>query len=62
MVQDVPYDVWRHITSFLSPDEVERLYTVNRMLFSLAMDQRYKEAVIGFLYHPDTERSLTRLM
>jgi len=62
MVQDVPYDVWRHITSFLSPDEVKQLYTVNRTLFSLAMDQRYKEAVIGFLFHPDTERSLTRLM
>jgi hypothetical protein len=62
MVQDVPSHIWRYITSFLSPDEVKQLYTVNRMLFCLAMDQRYKEAFIGRLFHPDTERGLTRLM
>jgi hypothetical protein len=35
---ELPYDVWLLITSFLTREEVWRLFSVNRILFSIAMD------------------------
>jgi hypothetical protein len=45
---ELPYDVWLHIVSFLKHEEVWRLLSVNRTLFSIAMDDHYKTTSIGF--------------
>jgi len=45
---ELPYDVWLHIISFLNRDEVWRLLSVNRTLFSIAMGEHYKTTYIGF--------------
>jgi hypothetical protein len=45
---ELPYDVWLHIISFLNSDEVWRLLSVNRTLFSIAMAEHYKTTYIGF--------------
>ncbi|KAF8910608.1 hypothetical protein CPB84DRAFT_1764116 [Gymnopilus junonius] len=60
-MQDIPYDVWLHITSFLSPEEVSNLYTLNSSLLGIALDARYRMAFIGSLNRRSTERSLNRL-
>jgi len=45
---ELPYDVWLLITSFLTRNEVWRLLSVNRTLFSIAMDGHYGTTYIGF--------------
>ena len=60
-MQDIPYDVWLHIASFLGPEEVENLLTLNSMFLSIALDTRYWMAFIGPLYRRATQRSLNRL-
>ncbi|PPQ95216.1 hypothetical protein CVT26_014907 [Gymnopilus dilepis] len=60
-MQDIPYDVWLHIASFLGPEEVENLLTLNTMFLSIALDTRYWMAFIGPLYRRATQRSLNRL-
>jgi len=46
-MNDLPYDIWFQITTYLSHDEVKLLYAVNRALFDIAMDLRYEEAMIS---------------
>ncbi|KAF8183425.1 hypothetical protein BJ912DRAFT_551433 [Pholiota molesta] len=58
--QDLPYDVWEHITTFLSSAETKRLLCVNRTLFAIAMNERYRTRTIGNMLW-DTRRSLARL-
>lgn len=60
-MQDIPYDVWLHIMSFLPPEEVENVYTLNSTLLSIALDARYRLAFIGSLNNRSTVRSLNRL-
>ncbi|KDR76197.1 hypothetical protein GALMADRAFT_225877 [Galerina marginata CBS 339.88] len=62
MVVDLPYDVWLHVASYLSSEEVKRLYSVNRVLFNIAMDLLYNTGFIGSLFHSETHRALTRLI
>ncbi|KAF8806998.1 hypothetical protein BYT27DRAFT_7292709 [Phlegmacium glaucopus] len=62
VIENVPYDVWRHITSFLPPAEVKQLYTLNHSLLSIAMDERYKTANFGFLFQKQTMKTLARLV
>jgi hypothetical protein len=38
---NLPYDVWRHIASFLPRHDVRRLLGVNHILFEIAMDDLY---------------------
>jgi hypothetical protein len=45
-VMDLPFEIWLHITSFVPTDQLRRLYAVNRILYAIAMSERYK--VIGF--------------
>jgi hypothetical protein len=59
--QDLPYDVWEHITTFLSTEETKKLLDVNRTLFTIAMNKRYRTSTIGSLLQKDTRRSLARL-
>lgn len=61
-LEHVPYDVWRHIASFLPPVEVEQLYTLNRSLFNIAMDERYKATGFGLLFQRQTLRTLSQLV
>lgn len=44
--QDLPFEIWLHIASFLPTDQLQRLCTVNRMLYGIAMSEKYK--VIDF--------------
>lgn len=62
VIEHVPYDVWRHITSFLPPAEVEQLYGLDRSLLSIAMDERYKAASFGPLSQKQTMKCLARLV
>ena len=54
-MQDLPYDIWLLITEYLSEKQVRRMYSVNKALFNIAMDLRYKEVTLGF---SDTRRTL----
>jgi hypothetical protein len=40
---DPPYDVWLCIASFISADDLQKLYAVNRALFDIVMNIRYRE-------------------
>ena len=40
---DLPLELWMNITQFLSTEVVKDLYSVNRALYHLAMDERYRE-------------------
>ncbi|KAF8170428.1 hypothetical protein BJ912DRAFT_136982 [Pholiota molesta] len=59
--QDLPFDVWEHITTFLSPEETIRLLSVNCTLFTIAMNERYRTSRIETLLQTDTCRNLARL-
>lgn len=39
---DFPFEIWLNIARFLSLEELQCLYSVNRALFSIAMDERCK--------------------
>jgi hypothetical protein len=41
---NLPVDVWHHIVSFIPTEQLRTLYGVDRTLFNLAMNIRYKEA------------------
>lgn len=47
-MQDLPYDIWLLITEYLSEKQIRQLYPVNKALFNIAMDSRYKEVSLGF--------------
>ncbi|KAF8170430.1 hypothetical protein BJ912DRAFT_861191 [Pholiota molesta] len=59
--QDLPYKVWEHITTFLPSEETKRLLCVNRTLFAIAMNERYRTSTIETLSSRDTHRNLVRL-
>ncbi|KAF9484068.1 hypothetical protein BDN70DRAFT_872968 [Pholiota conissans] len=59
--QDLPYDVWEHIATFLSSEKKKGLLSVNRALFDIAMDERYHSVTIGPLSRADTQKALARL-
>ncbi|KAJ7063568.1 hypothetical protein C8F01DRAFT_1133538 [Mycena amicta] len=40
---ELPDDIWRSITAILSPYELSSLLSVNRSLFNIVLDERYKE-------------------
>ena len=40
----LPYEVWKKIVSYLPVRQAKELYTVNSVLFNIAMDLRYQEA------------------
>ena len=46
---ELPYEIWLMIVDCLPTHHVRRLYSVNRILFSIALDLRYKHASIGIL-------------
>lgn len=45
---ELPYEIWRHIASFVDSHTMRRLYSVNRALFDIVMNERYRTAQIGW--------------
>jgi hypothetical protein len=43
MPVELPFDVWLHIGSFIPPEQLKALYTLNCAFFNLEMNERYKE-------------------
>ncbi|KAF9467601.1 hypothetical protein BDZ94DRAFT_1248515 [Collybia nuda] len=43
MTPDLPVEIWLYIVSMLPRDHIRKLVGINRMLFSLAMDEIYRE-------------------
>lgn len=62
IMKDIPYDIWRHITTFLRSEEITRLFDINSPLFDIAMNERYRKVRIGSLADTETERSMKRLV
>jgi hypothetical protein len=50
---ELPLDVWHHIISFIPTEQLRILYGVDRTLFNVAMNIRYKEVD---LYRVDLDR------
>ncbi|PBK99581.1 hypothetical protein ARMGADRAFT_1008108 [Armillaria gallica] len=44
-----PYDIWLNIAHFIPPLVLENLFSVNRVLFHLAMEQRYGQVSFAYL-------------
>ena len=42
IAKDLPLEIWLHITSFLPTHQLQRLCTVNRILYGIAMSEKYK--------------------
>jgi hypothetical protein len=42
MTEDFPADIWLYISQFLPDDLLQKMIGVNRLLFDIGMDRRYK--------------------
>lgn len=60
-VADVPLELWQIIASFLSSEDVKKLYGLNRPLSALAMEERCRSVSIGDLHDRETIWALQRL-
>lgn len=60
-VAEVPLEVWQIIASFLSSEDVKKLYGINRPLSALAMEERYRSVSIGDLHDRETILAVRRL-
>ncbi|KAF9044242.1 hypothetical protein BJ165DRAFT_1479957 [Panaeolus papilionaceus] len=58
VVPELPIEIWEQITAFLPERFVQSLYSVNRPLRSIALNSRYKTAVVGQFAQDDVERTL----
>ncbi len=38
----LPFEIWAHIASYLSSIELGRLFSINKALYEISMDSRYK--------------------
>ncbi|PPQ94231.1 hypothetical protein CVT25_006657 [Psilocybe cyanescens] len=47
-IVDLPFEIWQHVSSFLSVEEVWVLHGLNRMLRNIALDKRYKCVKVNF--------------
>jgi len=43
MSVDLPLELWLHIISFLPNGYTQRMIGINRMLFELGLDEKYRE-------------------
>ncbi len=46
---ELPYEIWLMIVDYLPIHHVRSLYSVNKALFNIALDLRYKGASLGIL-------------
>ena len=54
---DVPPEIWALIAQYLPEKDVIRLMSVNRLFYTLAMDERYKVLSVG-----KVDRTLVRTL
>src|SRR6266540_823386 len=54
---ELPYEIWLLIVEYLPDHQVRRLYSVNRALFNIALDLRYKAVSLGILLDEVIEKS-----
>ena len=47
-MKELPTELWLLILAYFPPKFVQRLYSVNKLFFNIALDLRYQEACIGF--------------
>jgi len=61
---DFPFDIWLHITSFLSKPELWDIRTINRMVFHIALDNHYRSVNINldFCEQRENIQSFRRLV
>ena len=60
-MRDIPYDVWLCIAQFIPRNELLRLYGVDRTLFDIVMNERYRETRIYHLGDEMTRQCLVGL-
>ncbi|EDR06752.1 uncharacterized protein LACBIDRAFT_299600 [Laccaria bicolor S238N-H82] len=60
-MRDIPYDVWLCIVQFIPRNELLRLYGVDRILFDIVMNERYRETRIYHLGDEMTRQCLVGL-
>lgn len=47
ILDDIPYEIWLYIASFLSKDELWALYGLNKILDDIAIDNRFRRVAIS---------------
>jgi hypothetical protein len=57
MPVELPFDVWLHIGSFIPPEQLKALYTLNCAFFNLEMNERYKAVD---LYRGSTTKTISK--
>ncbi|KAF8149935.1 hypothetical protein B0H34DRAFT_169112 [Crassisporium funariophilum] len=62
LANDLSYDIWLYITGFMTTNDVKKLYPVNRALFDISLNERYKVQSITHLSYLAREKSLHRLL
>lgn len=60
-ITDIPHEIWHIISSFLPDGEVRALYSVNRALFELGMDEIYRSVGFASLRDKATRKCLDQL-
>jgi hypothetical protein len=60
----LPFDIWLHITSFLSKAELWDIRTLNRVIFDIALDSHYRSVNINldFCGKKENIKSFRRLV
>jgi hypothetical protein len=60
----LPFDIWLHITSFLSKAELWDIRTLNRLIFDIALDSHYRSVNINldFCEQKENIQSFRRLV
>ncbi|KAL4263210.1 hypothetical protein AB1N83_007221 [Pleurotus pulmonarius] len=48
MLPTLPWEIWSHIASYLSKGQLETLYSVNRPLYEISLNARYKTLRIKY--------------
>ena len=48
---ELPLEIWELITGYLSESNLNRLIGVNRLLYHLVLDRRYKEVSVRLRDH-----------
>lgn len=55
---DIPFEIWLHISTFLTDEQLKKMYGINRAFFSTGMALRYLELEIGTLGGTGVRRCL----
>jgi regulatory protein YycH of two-component signal transduction system YycFG len=56
----LPREIWQHIAQFIHPDDLQGLISLNRIVFDIVMDCRYRQMTFAYI-DKRMVRNLTRL-